>query len=94
MTNKPIIICNVILRAWFVRLEQTKALVFVFVLAHEQAIRGLISKPAISRSHVVRLLSEIQVLALLFFHTAFKIMIFLLEKDTSPLQSRNLPKSK
>ena len=46
MTNEPIIICNVILRAWFVPhrhyLEQTKTFVlgfvFVFVLAHEQAI--------------------------------------------------------
>ena len=40
MTNEPIILCNVILRAWFVRhrhnLERTKT--FVFVLANEQAI--------------------------------------------------------
>ena len=46
MTNEPIILCNVILRAWFVShryyLEQTKTFVpgFVFglVLAHEKAI--------------------------------------------------------
>ena len=43
MTNEPIILCKVILRAWFVRhrhyLESTKTFgfVFVFVLAHEQA---------------------------------------------------------
>ena len=44
MTNKPINICDAILRAWFVRhrhyLERTKTFgfCFVFVLAHEQAI--------------------------------------------------------
>ena len=46
VTNEPIILCNVILRAWFVRhrhyLERTKTFVlgfvFVFGLAHEQAI--------------------------------------------------------
>ena len=46
MTNKPINICNIILSTWFVRhryyQEQTKTFVlgfvFVFVLAHEQAI--------------------------------------------------------
>ena len=43
MTNEPI--CNVIIRAWFVRhchfLERAKTFVLglVFVLAHEQAIR-------------------------------------------------------
>ena len=42
MTNEPIIICNAILRAWFVRhrnyLERTKTFVlgFVFVLAYRQ----------------------------------------------------------
>ena len=44
--NELIIMCNIILRAWFIRhrhyLEQTKtfvfSFVFVFVLAHEQAI--------------------------------------------------------
>ena len=44
MTNKPIFLCNVLLKVWFVRQrlypEQTKTLVFVFVfvLAHEQPI--------------------------------------------------------
>ena len=46
MTNEPIIICNVILRAWFVRhrhyLERMKTFVLgfvlVFVLADDQAI--------------------------------------------------------
>ena len=50
VTNKPIILCNVILRAWFVchrhYLERTKTfvfvLVFVFVLAHEQAISKVV----------------------------------------------------
>ena len=45
-TNEPINLCNVILRAWFVchrhYLERTKTFVlgfvFVFVLAHEQAV--------------------------------------------------------
>ena len=46
VTNEPIILCYVILRAWFVRnrhyLERTKTFVpgsiFVFVLTHEQVI--------------------------------------------------------
>ena len=46
VTNEPIIICKVVLRAWFNRhmyyLERMKTFVlgfiFVFVLAHEQAI--------------------------------------------------------
>ena len=51
VTNEPIILCNVILRAWFVHhrhyLERTKtfvfSFVFVFVLAHEQAISTNVS---------------------------------------------------
>ena len=46
VTNEPIILCNVILRAWFVchrhYLERTKTFVYVLVMAHEQAIRILI----------------------------------------------------
>jgi len=46
VTNKPTILCNIILRTWFVchrhYLEGTKTFllgfIFVFVLAHEQAI--------------------------------------------------------
>ena len=46
VTKEPIILCNIILRAWFIRhrhyLEQTKTFVlnfvFVFVLTHEQTI--------------------------------------------------------
>ena len=44
VTNEPIILCNVILRAWFIRhrhyLGRTKTFVlgFVFVLAHDQPI--------------------------------------------------------
>ena len=49
MTNEPIVICNVIIRAWFVRhrhyLQRMKTFVlgfvFVFVLANEQAITAV-----------------------------------------------------
>merc|ERR1711923_198613 len=58
MTNKPILQCIIVLRAWFVRHrlypERTKSFVFgsvfVFVLAHEQPIITLQCCP----SHVCK----------------------------------------
>ena len=63
MTNEPLNLCNAILRAWFVHhrhyLERTKTFVlgfvFVFVLAHEQAIR---EHSSLTSAHAS--LSEIQ----------------------------------